>query len=103
MKFYYAMYDWTVRESNPGCGFANTKRAVAFTSKKERDEFIKARSWYDYSTTIISAKEALKMLEELLYPFEKGLRLNDPNGACVVVLKIDPNYSEHNIRDVVLA
>jgi len=103
MKFYYAMYDWTVRESNPGRGFANTKSAIAFTSKKERDAFVKERSWYDYATVIISRRQALKMLESLPYAFERGLKLNDINGMYSVVLRVNPNFINHNVGDIVVA
>ena len=35
-KFYYAMIDRTATKSNPGYGFANTKQALGFYSKKAR-------------------------------------------------------------------
>jgi len=69
MKFFYALSDWSTgnypKEYQEG--FANTKRAIAFTSRKERD------AWLD-RTKLIGAKaiyrtEAIKHKFKL-YSFE---------------------------------
>ena len=62
----YAMIDWTAKKSNPGYGFANAKKAIAFSSAAKRDEYLADRSIYDLSACKITRKKAMTMLER--YP-----------------------------------
>jgi GTP-binding protein EngB required for normal cell division len=59
-RYYYAEYDYFVKKSNPGYGFCNTKKVVAFESKRERDQFVDERSEFDYTVKAVTRKYALK-------------------------------------------
>jgi hypothetical protein len=56
-RYYYAEYDYTVKESNPGSGFANAKLVVAFSSRRERDKFVDDR-WYDNTARSVGSAYA---------------------------------------------
>jgi len=74
---YYAKYD-TFQDhnrDNAGWGFANTKRAIAFNSKKQRDDFVKKQSDFDYSCEAITREVALQMLELCPMSNDKGVLL----------------------------
>ena len=58
----YAIIDTTARKSNPSHGFANTKKAIAFSSKEKREAFLDARKDWDLSARAITRKLAMKML-----------------------------------------
>lgn len=73
---FYALYDTTAREGNPGYGFANAKCAAAFTTKGNLDAF---RAPWDLSARRIPRREALKLLEFLPDTRDRGLYLN-PDG-----------------------
>lgn len=74
----YAMYDTTVRPSNPGYGFSNAKRALAFSFREDRDAFVANRESYDFSAIKISRREAMKMLEPIYGGPDMGLWLDGP-------------------------
>jgi 5,10-methylene-tetrahydrofolate dehydrogenase/methenyl tetrahydrofolate cyclohydrolase len=75
---FYAKFDWTVRQENPGTGFSNTKKAYAFRTKKERDTFVKSR-WFDLSCVEISHKQTKKLVESLpCDSTDKGVIIYDP-------------------------
>lgn len=82
-KHFYAMYDWTVTKSNPGAGFANSKKAVAFTSKAARDAFVADR-YYDNSAKAITRREAVKMAEVLSERGDKGIMIHNSADAVVI-------------------
>lgn len=86
-KYYYAMYDWTVAAANPGFGFANTKRAIAFDSKGKRDQFVKDQREFDYSCEKITRAQAMTMLENEPMTANKGLPLNDLDGIDFFVMR----------------
>jgi len=86
-KHYYASYDWSVVESNPSVGFANTKRAIAFNYKGKRDEFVEKRSQFDFSCKPITRKEAMQMLETVPMTMDKGLPLNIIDSIMFLVLR----------------
>jgi hypothetical protein len=83
----YAMYDWTAKCENPGHGFANTKNAVAFSTRKKLDEFLTARGDWDLSARRISRSDAMKMLVRVYGQADKGLPLNGlgPDAEMVVL------------------
>jgi len=87
IKHYYAIYDWTVAAANPGFGFANTKRAIAFDSKGKRDNFVKDQSDFDYSCEKITRKQAMSMLENEPMTLNKGLPLNDIDGVNFYIMR----------------
>lgn len=60
MKHFYAKIDKTAKKENPGFGFANTKSAVAFKSKKDAIAFVDDRKSFDFSCTLIKRSEAVK-------------------------------------------
>ena len=98
---YYAMYDSVVSKQNPGFGFANSKNAIAFKTKKERQDFIEKRKSFDFSVKPITRKEVNSFLEELPFPHEYGVQVGSLDSWEYVVLKINKNYSEHKIGDIV--
>lgn len=67
---YYAIYDLTAKKNNPGNGFANTKKAVCFSTFSKLMDFLEARKDWDYSSKRITRKEAMSMLES--FYGEKG-------------------------------
>jgi hypothetical protein len=73
---FYALYDTTAREGNPGYGFANAKFAAAFTTKGNLDAFLAFRAPWDLSARRIPRREALKLLEFLPDTRDRGLYLN---------------------------
>lgn len=64
---YYAMIDMSVKETNPGRGFANSKAALAFYSKADRDKAVADRAQYDFSARAITRKQLFKygLLEQV--------------------------------------
>lgn len=83
---WYAVYDWTVHPSNPGHGFANAKKAIAFSSKGKRDAFLASRDDFDFSAKPITRKAAMKMLGRYYDdPRRKGLELDSIGGDMVVL------------------
>lgn len=84
---FYAMYDTTARESNPGYGFANAKRAVCFTSKTSLDAFLKGRENWDFSAKRITRAEAMKMLETVPGTSDKGLERGAVGSYDYVTLR----------------
>jgi hypothetical protein len=85
---FYAKFDRTVRENNPGRGFCNTKTALAFRTRQERDTFVAERSGYDFSACAITRAEAMRMLEQVYdHPYDKGLYLNQHGLGQMVVLR----------------
>jgi hypothetical protein len=88
---FYAMYDFTARESNPGYGFANSKRAVCFTSKTSLDAFLKCRENWDFSAKRITRVEAMKMLETVPGTNDKGLE-HGAVGSCDYVTLRESKY-----------
>lgn len=84
-RCYYAMYDFTVSSENPGYGFANSKRAVAFTSLQKLREFVGNR-YYDKTCRRISRREAESMVEEV-YDRQYGIPLNGPDSRDYVILR----------------
>ena len=88
-RFYYAMCDWTVSPSNPGAGFANTKKAYAFWSKKDRDEFLGDR-WFDTTAKALTRAEAEKMAETVFGGKDKGVEIfreNDQEVPQYVIMR----------------
>lgn len=83
---YYAMYDWTAKKSNPGYGFANTKRALAFSTKAKLNAFLVECEDYDFSAKRITRRNAMKMLEPIPEGRDKGLPINDPVTCDYVTL-----------------
>ena len=63
MRCYYVQYDWSVAKNNPGYGFSNTKRAVAFLNKKQADTFVRLRSQHDFTCERITRAAAYKLKE----------------------------------------
>lgn len=91
---YYAMIDTTARKSNPGYGFANAKRALAFSTKAKLNAFLDEREDYDFSAKRITRREAMKMLETIPHSFkgrDKGLSLDGPDTFDYVTLR-ESNY-----------
>jgi hypothetical protein len=87
-RMFYAKFDRTVRQSNPGFGFCNTKTALAFRTRRERDAFVAERESYDFSTSAITRAEAMRMLERVYdHPYDKGLYLNQHGLGQMVVLR----------------
>ena len=84
---FYAMYDFTARKGNPGYGFANTKKAVAFTSKEKMNSFLHEREAYDFSSKRITRKEAMKMRDTVPFAFAKGLALDGIDICNYVILE----------------
>jgi hypothetical protein len=68
--YYFAMYDETVSEDNPGMGIANRKKAIAFHSEEILDMFLAERINYDLSSKKINKEEAIKLA--MPYPYIKG-------------------------------
>lgn len=58
----YAIIDTTARKNNPSHGFANTKKAIAFTTKEKRTAFLADREAWDLSARKIPRKLAMTML-----------------------------------------
>lgn len=56
------MIDTTVSANNPGHGFANSKKAIAFRRQDLRRAFYESREFFDFSMKVISRRHALKML-----------------------------------------
>jgi len=85
---FYAKFDRTVRQSNPGFGFCNTKTALAFRTRRERDAFVAERESYDFSTSAITRAEAMRMLERVYdHPYDKGLFVGKYIEGSMVVLR----------------
>ena len=57
----YAMYDMMVRPSCPGHGFANSKRACAFSNMRLLKDFLEKRESYDFTACRISRVTAISM------------------------------------------
>jgi hypothetical protein len=76
----YAIYDITARKSNPGHGFANSKRAVAFSTIEKMKAFLAERDNYDFSAKRITRREAMVMLEPCYDSRDKGLWLDPEVG-----------------------
>jgi hypothetical protein len=58
-KYYYARLDSTMRwKKEFGHGFCNSKEAVAFRAKKDRDEYL--ADTYDLSAKKLTRAEALR-------------------------------------------
>jgi hypothetical protein len=70
-KHYYAVIDWTMENEwqNYGYGFANTKKAVAFESKKARTDFLDKT--FDLSARVCLRKEAVKFAQPLIFDCRK--------------------------------
>lgn len=60
----------TASKENPGHGFANTKRAVCFSTYDKLIDFLNERQNWDLSAKRITRKEAMKHLEP--YYGERG-------------------------------
>lgn len=60
MKHFYVKFDMTAKKSNPGHGFANTKRYLAFESKKKAISFCEERKAFDFSCKLVKASEITK-------------------------------------------
>jgi hypothetical protein len=88
-KHYYARYDrfQAAHQNSPGVGFANTNAAIAFDSKKKRDQFVKYQKTFDYSCEPIKRKEAMTMLENVPCTNDKGLPLNNLEDMEFFVMK----------------
>lgn len=57
MRMYYAIYDQMVKRSNPGYGFCNTKLIAAFGTRRERDDFVEKRKYFDFSCRAIKRRD----------------------------------------------
>jgi hypothetical protein len=88
---FYAKYDFTAKESNPGYGFANAKRAVCFTGADSLLAFIKGRENWDFSAKRITRAEAMKMLETVPGTNDKGLPHGCINSADYVTFRESKN------------
>ena len=86
MKYFYAIYDFTAKKSNAGFGFANAKKAIAFTTKKARDEFVDSRKYWDFSCDAITRKQAMTMLESIHETLSKGLPVDSIDAIEMVTL-----------------
>lgn len=64
------MYDTMAHPDSPA-GFANSKSAYSFVSRKNRDSFVAYRQW-DESCRAITAKEARWFRKELYDPSADG-------------------------------
>ena len=85
---FYAKFDRTVRENNPGHGFCNTKTALAFRTRQERDAFVAERGGYDFSACAITRAEAMGMLEQVYdHPYDKGLFVDKYLEGDMIVLR----------------
>ena len=88
----YAMYDITATKSNPGYGFANSKKAVSFTTSIKLADFLESRK-FDFSAKRITRKEAMTMLESVYGGQDKGLTLDSIDMAtCKMVVLRSSKY-----------
>jgi len=85
---FYALYDFTASEGNPGHGFANSKGAVAFVTKEKMAAFLLERENFDFSARRITRKQAMTMLETVPGTNNKGLQLNKIGADEFVSLRI---------------
>lgn len=69
MKHFYVKFDMTVKKTNPGFGFANTKRYLAFESKQKALDFFNKQKTFDFSCKLVKASEMTK--EEARYAREE--------------------------------
>lgn len=60
MKHYYLRLDTTVTKQNPGFGFCNSKKIIAFTSFALREKAHELISDFDYSCQTLTRKQAWK-------------------------------------------
>jgi len=99
-RFYYAMYDFTVKRNNPSYGFCNAKKAVAFETRKDRDKFLADRSDFDFSAKVITRKQAMRMLEQTPNSgFDYGLPIY--NSDYMVVLKSSTSFGCYKVGQVI--
>ena len=74
---HYLLIDSTAIKNNPSFGFCNTKMAIAFDTKQQREKFYITRKDWDLSAKYITRKEAMKMLVTVdRNTNDKGLPLN---------------------------
>lgn len=64
-KHYYAIYDHFVDPYHPSWGFSNTKSAMAFKTKRQRDAWVGARKLFDFSADVVPRAEAAEYAEDL--------------------------------------
>ncbi len=99
-RFYYAMYDFTVKQNNSSYGFCNAKKAIAFESKTDRDKFLVNRSDYDFTAKAITRKQAMRMLEQTPNSgFDYGLPIY--NSDYMVVLKSSTSFGCYKVGQVI--
>jgi hypothetical protein len=83
----YAIYDTTAKKGNPGHGFANTKRALAFSSIDKLADFLGERKVYDYSARRATRREVMTMLESVCGESDRGLWIDEiPSGSGNMVI-----------------
>jgi hypothetical protein len=89
----YAMYDTTVSKNNPGHGFANAKRVIAFSTKAKLESFLEGRN-FDMTAKRVSRAFALKNLEtdggadKGLFLDPTDTMVNSGNVACEAVFTV---------------
>ena len=83
-RHFYAQIDFTVRKTNIGHGFVNSKEAVAFESKAERDSYIASRS-FDLSCKAITRAEAVKMSWDLDGTGDRSVVLHGSDDLLILV------------------
>jgi len=90
---HYAIIDTTVSINNPGSGFANAKKAIAFSSKALRDKFLADREHWDLTSKKITRKQAMKMLV-IVDPNtkDKGLPLDQEDFFENCIVLKESNY-----------
>jgi hypothetical protein len=60
MKHYYLRIDTTVSKQNPGFGFCNSKKIMAFKSFDLREKALEFFREFDFSCQSLTRKQALK-------------------------------------------
>jgi hypothetical protein len=93
---FYAMYDFMAHPDDPD-GFANSKRAYAFSRKKVRDSFVANRRW-DFSCKAITAREAWKF-REWVGPEEFAVPPYQKNGQHMSYTNVIGRYLPAELMD----
>jgi hypothetical protein len=76
MKNFYVKIDWTVSKSNPGHGFANSKKIVGFTSKAKAKAFLVER-FFDLSAKMIKRSDIKVSDLDNIRSFDKSVTLKE--------------------------